>query len=36
MVETEKENAYARITLTDSFIKITGYGREETRELPLN
>jgi hypothetical protein len=35
MVETENENAFARITLTDNSIKITGYGREETRELTV-
>ena len=33
MVETENENAFARITLTEKSIKITGYGREDTREL---
>jgi predicted phosphodiesterase len=35
MVETENENAFARITLTNNSIKVTGYGREENRELTV-
>ncbi len=35
MVDTENENAYSIITLTDSRIEITGFGREVTRSLPI-
>lgn len=34
MVDT-MENSYARLEITDSMIKVTGYGREPSRELKL-
>lgn len=36
MVETENENSFTRITLTENSIRVTGYGREETRKLTIN
>lgn len=35
MVETEKENAFSVITLSDEKIEIEGFGREENRNLLL-
>lgn len=35
MVETEKENAYAEITLSDKQITIKGFGREPERKLHI-
>lgn len=35
MVNTENENAYSIITLTDSRIDIKGFGREVNRSLPV-
>ena len=36
MVETEKENAFAEMVLSDNLIEIRGYGREENRRLKLD
>jgi hypothetical protein len=35
MVDTEKTNAYAVLTLFEDRIEILGYGREPGRHLPL-
>ena len=35
MIETEKENAYSKITLTDNTIYIKGFGREADRQLEI-
>ena len=35
MVDTEKENAYATISLSDDAIEIEGFGREISRNLQL-
>lgn len=35
MVETKTENAFAEIVLSSDVIEIKGYGREESRKLPV-
>lgn len=36
MVETESENAFSVITLSDDFIEITGFGREKSQKLSIS